>query len=125
MIRFNPNVEAVQPSATLAMSGRAKQLRREGLPIIALSAGEPDFDTPAPIVEAGQAAIREGYTRYTENMGMLALREAICRKFEEDNGLAYAPDQILCSSGAKQSVALAVAALCRPGTKCLSRRRTG
>ena len=119
MIRFNPNVESVRPSATLAMTGRAKQLRREGFPVIGLSAGEPDFDTPAPIAEAGQAAIREGYTRYTENMGMLALREAICRKFEEDNGLAYAPDQILCSNGAKQSVALAVAALCRPGDEVL------
>ena len=119
MIRFNPNVEAVQPSATLAMTGRAKQLRREGFPVIGLSAGEPDFDTPAPIREAGQAAIRDGYTRYTENMGMLPLREAICRKLEADNGLSYAPNQVLCSTGAKQSVALAVAALCRPGDEAL------
>ena len=119
MLHFNPNVEAVQPSATLAMSGRAKQLRREGLPVIGLSAGEPDFDTPPPIAEAGQAAIREGYTRYTENMGMLPLREAICRKLEADNGLSYAPDQVLCSTGAKQSVALAAMALCRPGDEAL------
>lgn len=100
-IRFNPNVEAVRPSATLAMTARAKQLTREGLPIIGLSAGEPDFDTPSPIAEAGAAAIRDGHTHYTENMGMPELRQAICRKLEQDNGLDYAPDEVLCSNGAK------------------------
>lgn len=118
-LEFNPFVEAVQPSATLAMTARAKQLKRAGLPIIGLSAGEPDFDTPAPIADAGVAAIREGFTHYTENQGMPELREAICRKLEQENGLTYAPDQILCSNGAKQSVALAVLALCRPGDEVL------
>lgn len=118
-IRFNPNVEAVQPSATLAMTARSKQLKREGLPIIGLSAGEPDFATPAPISEAGIAAIRDGYTHYTENMGMPELREALCRKLEEDNGLAYEREQILCSNGAKQSIALTVLALCQPGDEVL------
>jgi aspartate/methionine/tyrosine aminotransferase len=118
-LRFNPNVESVQPSATLAMTARAKALTREGLPIIGLSAGEPDFDTPAPISEAGAAAIRAGYTHYTENMGLIELREAICRKLEADNGLSYAPDEILCSNGAKQSVALTIMALCRPGDEVL------
>lgn len=118
-IRFNPNVEAVQPSATLAMTARAKQLKREGLPIIGLSAGEPDFDTPAPIAEAGIEAIRDGFTHYTENLGMPELREAICRKLETNNGLSYAPDQVLCSNGAKQSVALSILSLCRPGDEVL------
>lgn len=118
-IDFNPLVEAVQPSATLAMTARAKQLKREGMPIIGLSAGEPDFDTPAPIAEAGIRAIREGFTHYTENMGMPELREEICRKLERENGLQFSPDQILCSNGAKQSVALAVLALCRPGDEVL------
>ena len=112
---FNPRIASMQPSATLAMSGRAKQLRREGRPVIALSAGEPDFDTPAPIAEAGIAAIREGFTRYTQNQGMVDLRERISQKFERDNGLDYAPGQILCSNGAKQSVALAVAVLSGDG----------
>ena len=110
-ITFNPRIASMQPSATLAMSGRAKQLRREGHPVIALSAGEPDFDTPAPIAEAGIQAIREGFTHYTQNQGMVDLRDRISRKFERENGLAYAPGQILCSNGAKQSVALAVAVL--------------
>ena len=118
-LTFNPLVESVQPSATLAMTARAKQLKREGLPIIGLSAGEPDFDTPAPISEAGIQAIRDGFTHYTENLGMPELREAIVRKLEEDNGLTYGIDQILCSNGAKQSVALAVMALCRPGDQVL------
>ncbi len=109
----------MQPSATLAMSARAKQLRREGHPVIALSAGEPDFDTPAPIGEAAIRAVREGFTRYTENMGWLPLREAISAKLKRDNGLDYPPEQILCSNGAKQSVALAIHALCRPGDEVL------
>lgn len=118
-IIFNPLVESVQPSATLAMTGRARQLQREGLPIIGLSAGEPDFDTPEPIAAAGIQAIRDGFTHYTENMGMPELRAAISRKLEEENGLSYSPDQIVCSNGAKQSVALALTALCRPGDQVI------
>lgn len=118
-IQFNPRVAAMRPSATLAMTARAKQLRRDGRPVIGLSAGEPDFDTPAPIAEAGARAIREGFTHYTENAGMPELREAICRKLQRDNGLAYEPGQVLCSNGAKQSVALAVNVLARPGDEVL------
>ncbi len=116
---FNPRVMAVQPSATLAMTARAKQLRREGKPVISLSAGEPDFGTPAPIAEAAIQAIREGFTHYTENAGMLELREAICRKLAEENGLTYEPDQILCTNGAKQAVAMAIEVLCRPEDEVL------
>lgn len=118
-IIFNPLVESVQPSATLAMTGRAKQLKRDGVPIIGLSAGEPDFDTPEPIAAAGIQAIRDGYTHYTENTGMPELRAAISRKLEEENELFYSADQIVCSNGAKQSVALALTALCRPGDQVL------
>jgi aspartate/methionine/tyrosine aminotransferase len=112
---INPRVAAMQPSATLAMSARAKALKREGKPVIALSAGEPDFDTPAPIREAGIRAIQEGHTHYTANPGTPELREAIVRKLRDDNGLEYTADEILCSNGAKQSVAQAVFVLCRPG----------
>ncbi|MEX1054461.1 MAG: pyridoxal phosphate-dependent aminotransferase, partial [Rhodothermales bacterium] len=118
-LSFNPLVESVQPSATLAMTARAKQLKRQGLPVIGLSAGEPDFDTPAPISEAGIQAIRDGFTHYTENAGLPELRQRICRKLERDNGLSYNPEQILCSNGAKQSVDLAIQALCRPGDQVL------
>lgn len=109
----------MQVSATLAMSGRAKELKRQGADVIALSAGEPDFNTPEPIAEAGIQAIRDGFTRYTQNAGMLPLREAICEKLEADNQLSYKPSQILCSNGAKQSVALAVCVLTAKGDEVL------
>lgn len=118
-IQLNERVAAMQPSATLAMSARATQLRREGQPVIALSAGEPDFGTPEPIANAGIEAIQSGFTNYTENKGMQALREAICAKLNRDNGLSYAPDQVLCSNGAKQSVALGIHVLCGPGDEVL------
>jgi aspartate aminotransferase len=118
-VRFNDRVEAMQPSATLAMKSRAEERRRQGHPVVALSAGEPDFDTPAPISNAGVRAIRNGFTHYTENPGTLELREAICEKLDRDNGLTYTPDQIVCSNGAKQSLALAIHALCDDGDEVL------
>lgn len=118
-LELNPRVSSMKPSATLAMTARAMELRRAGKPVIGLSAGEPDFDTPAPIAEAGAQAIREGFTHYTHNMGMPELREQIQAKLLRDNGLQYSTDQILCSNGAKQSVALAIGVLCRPGDDVL------
>ena len=109
----------MQPSATLAMTARAKQLVREGRPVIALSAGEPDFDTPRAISEAGIRAINDGHTHYTQNAGLPELREAISDKLARDNKLTYRPDQILCSNGAKQSAALAIHVLCGPGDEVL------
>ncbi len=118
-LEFNPRVASMQPSATLAMTAKTKERRRAGFPVIGLSAGEPDFDTPKPIAEAAIEAIHDGFTHYTENAGMLPLREAISAKLARDNGLTYAPGQILCSNGAKQSVALAISALCGPGDEVL------
>jgi aspartate aminotransferase/aspartate/glutamate/aspartate-prephenate aminotransferase len=118
-IQFNDRVEAMQPSATLAMKSRAEERRRQGHPVVALSAGEPDFDTPDPISDAGVEAIRDGFTDYTENPGTLELREAICDKLERDNDLSYTPDHIVCSNGAKQSLALAIHALCDEGDQVL------
>jgi len=118
-ISLNPRVASMQPSATLAMAGRAKKLKREGADVIALSAGEPDFDTPELIAQAGMQAIQDGFTRYTQNPGMPELREAISAKFARENNLHYSPDQILCSNGAKQSVAMAVAVLTQEGDEVL------
>ena len=77
---LNRHVATVQPSATLAVSARAKALKREGRDVIALSAGEPDFDTPAPIVEAAHRALRDGYTHYTPTPGIPELRQAVAEK---------------------------------------------
>ncbi|MFB6098152.1 MAG: pyridoxal phosphate-dependent aminotransferase [Salinibacter sp.] len=118
-LRLNDRVDAMQPSATLAMKSRAEERRRQGHPVVALSAGEPDFYTPEPIANAGVRAIRNGFTHYTENPGTLELREAICRKLDHDNDLSHAPDEIVCSNGAKQSLALAIHALCDEGDEVL------
>ena len=118
-LRLNERVAEMQPSATLAMKSRATEMRRQGHPVVALSAGEPDFDTPAPIAQAGMQAIEDGFTHYTENTGTMELRQAICDKLQRDNDLDYTPEQVVCSNGAKQSLALAIHALCDEGDEVL------
>jgi len=97
-------VKRVKPSPTMAATARAAALRAAGRDIISLTAGEPDFDTPAHIAEAGIAAIREGHTRYTDVGGTAELKDAIRAKFARDNQLEYERKQILVSTGAKQSL---------------------
>ncbi|AQK93594.1 glutamate-oxaloacetate transaminase5 [Zea mays] len=92
---ISPRVNALRPSKTMAITDQATALRQAGVPVIGLAAGEPDFDTPAVIAEAGINAIRDGATRYTPNAGTLELRKAICKKLEEENGLSYSADQVL------------------------------
>jgi aspartate aminotransferase len=103
-IRLAKRVQRIKPSPTLAVTARAAKLKAEGKDIIGLGAGEPDFDTPAHIADAGVAAIRTGHTRYTNVEGTNELKDAIIGKFRRDNGLDYARNQILVSSGAKQTV---------------------
>lgn len=103
-IRLAKRVQRIKPSPTLAVTARAAKLKAEGKDIIGLGAGEPDFDTPAHIADAGIAAIRAGHTRYTNVEGTNELKDAIIGKFRRDNGLDYARNQILVSSGAKQTV---------------------
>ena len=103
-IRLARRVQRIKPSPTLAVTARAARLKAEGKDIIGLGAGEPDFDTPAHIADAGVAAIRAGHTRYTNVDGTNELKDAIIGKFRRDNGLEYARNQILVSSGAKQTV---------------------
>ncbi|KAL6959316.1 Transaminase [Sarracenia purpurea var. burkii] len=81
-ISLSPRVNSVKPSKTVAITDQATALVQAGVPVIRLAAGEPDFDTPAVIAEAGINAIREGYTRYTPNAGTLELRSAICHKLK-------------------------------------------
>lgn len=105
----------LQPSATLKITGRAKELQREGKSIISLSAGEPDFPTPSFICDGAVEAIRNGAHGYTMNTGTPELREAICAKLKRDNELDYNPSQIVCSNGAKQSVGFSLLAMVNPG----------
>ena len=97
-------VQRVKPSPTLAVTARAARLKAEGKDVIGLGAGEPDFDTPVHIQQAGIDAIKNGFTRYTNVDGINELKDAIIDKFQRDNGIKYDRSQVLVSSGAKQTI---------------------
>jgi aspartate aminotransferase len=112
-------VQRVKPSPTLAVTARAAKLKAEGKDIIGLGAGEPDFDTPVHIADAGVEAIRKGFTRYTNVDGINELKDAIIAKFQRDNGLAYERPQVLVSSGAKQTIYNLCMAVLDPGDEAV------
>lgn len=107
-------LSTIKPSASIDISRRAAEMRRSGLDVITLSQGEPDFDTPAHIAHAGKRAIDEGHTRYTDVDGTPELKQAVVAKFERDNGLHYATDQISVGTGGKQVIFNALFALIDP-----------
>lgn len=102
-IQLSDRVQRIKPSPTFAMASKAAALKKQGVNVLDLSAGEPDFDTPEHIKQAAIAAINAGFTKYTAIAGTLEFRETIAKKFLRDNQLNYAPNQILVSSGGKQS----------------------
>jgi aspartate aminotransferase len=106
-------------SQTLAMMKKTRELQAEGRNIISLTIGEPDFDTPQFIKDAAKKAIDDNYTHYTPVAGYLDLKKAISEKFKRDNGLTYASDQVVVSTGAKQSIANAVLSLVNPGEEVI------
>ncbi len=108
---LSKRISLISPSITLQIAALAKQFKSEGKDVIDFGAGEPDFDTPDFIKEAAIKAIQEGFTKYTPSEGILPLREAICRKFLNENKLTYSPDQVIVSSGAKHSIFNVVMAL--------------
>lgn len=112
-------VQRVKPSPTLAVTARAARLKAEGKDVIGLGAGEPDFDTPGHIAQAGMDAIKGGFTRYTNVEGIDELKDAIIAKFKRDNGLTYERAQILVSSGAKQTVYNLCMAVLDPGDEAV------
>ncbi len=114
-IQISDRVSTIKPSATLAVTARAKALRAAGHDVIGLGAGEPDFDTPEHIKEAAQRAIREGQTKYTAVDGTPELKQAVVEKFRRDNGLDYTVDDVLVSCGGKQSFYNLIQALINPG----------
>lgn len=115
MISLSDRLNAMEESATLAMARLSRTLRSEGKDIISLSLGEPDFNTPQFIKDAAKQAIDENYTTYTPVAGYDELREKIAHKLLRDNGLTYTKDQIVVSTGAKQSIANAVLSIINPG----------
>jgi len=111
--------QRVKPSPTLAVTILVNKLKAEGKDVIGLGAGEPDFDTPAHIAEAGVQAIRCGFTRYTNVDGTVELKDAIIAKFQRDNGIRYERNQILVSSGAKQTIFNLCMAVLDPGDEVI------
>jgi aspartate aminotransferase len=116
---FSENVRKLQPSATLAVSALARELKAQGRPIIDLSAGEPDFDTPTFIAEAGIAAIRDGQTRYTPAPGLPALRRAVAESLAREHGATVSPSGVVVSAGAKQALFNALFVLVGPGDRVM------
>ena len=119
MKTLSATLNRLAPSATLAMSQKSAELKAQGLDIINLSVGEPDFNTPDHIKEAAKKAVDDNFSRYSPVPGYPALREAICAKLKNENGLDYSPAQISCSNGAKQCVCNAVMALAGKGDEVI------
>jgi len=108
-----------KPSATLALNAKAKRMAREGVDVLTFALGEPDFDTPDHIKQAAHRAIQAGYTKYTPAAGMAELREAIAAKLRNENGLDYAPEQIIVCNGAKQALYMVMLCLVEHGDEVL------
>ncbi len=118
-LRLSERVDRVKPSPTMAVTAKAAELKRAGRDVIGLGAGEPDFDTPEHIKAAAIEAIRAGRTKYTAVDGIVELRQAICDKFQRDNGIEYQPGHVLVSCGAKQSIYNLAVALLGPGDEAI------
>jgi aspartate aminotransferase len=112
-------IQRVKPSPTVALTGRVAQLKAQGRDIVSLGAGEPDFDTPKHIRDAGIEAINKGITRYTALEGTAELKDAIIAKFQRENDLTYARNQILVSGGGKQTLFNMAMALINPGDEAI------
>ena len=102
---LSQRINSLPVSATLAMAAKARELKNQGIDIIGLSLGEPDFNTPDFIKEAAVQAVNDNWNSYSPVDGYADLKEAICDKFKRDNQLTYTPSQIVVSTGAKQSIA--------------------
>ena len=119
MEQLSNRLNRLQPSATLAMSQKSAELKAQGIDIINMSVGEPDFNTPDAIKQAAHQAIDDNYSRYSPVPGYPVLREAIVQKLKRENGLDYSANQILCSNGAKQSVCNTIMALVNEGDEVI------
>lgn len=119
MTHLSKRVINISESQTIAMARKSRELKAAGIDIISLSLGEPDFATPQIIKDAAKKAIDDNFSYYTHVSGYIELREAICKKFKRDNNLSYTVDEIVVSTGAKQSIANAVLCLINPGDEVI------
>jgi len=118
-MKVSKRASAVPPSATIAVTSRAKELKAQGVDVVSFGAGEPDFDTPDYIKDAAIKALKAGRTKYTATPGIIELRTAIADKLQRENGLKYSPDQIIANIGAKHSVYEAMQAVLDPGDEVI------
>lgn len=118
-LTLSKKAQAVKPSSTLAITAKAKALKAQGIDVVGFGAGEPDFNTPDNINQAAIQAIQDGFTKYTPASGILELKEAISKKFQEFNHLDYSPEQIVISNGGKHSLVNVFAAILNPGDEVL------
>lgn len=118
-MKVSKRAQAVPPSATIAVTSRAKELKAQGVDVVSFGAGEPDFDTPELIKDAAIKALKAGRTKYTPAAGIVELKTAIAAKLKKDNNLEYSPDQIVVNIGAKHSVYEAMQAVLDPGDEVI------
>ena len=119
MAFLSDTLSRVKPSPTIAVSNLAADLKAQGKDVIGLGAGEPDFDTPQNIKDAAKAALDAGRTKYTAVDGIAELKQAICKKFERENGLTYKPSQVSVGTGGKQILYNALMATLNPGDEVI------
>ncbi|GGJ53884.1 pyridoxal phosphate-dependent aminotransferase [Deinococcus roseus] len=117
--KLSQKIQALKPSSTVAVTSRALELKRQGVDVISMSVGEPDFDTPDHVKEAAHQAIRTGKTKYTPVNGIFELRETISEKLLRENNLTYTPEQVTVTSGGKQALFNALMALLDPGDEVI------
>ena len=119
MNQVSDRLAALAPSQTLAMSQKSSELKAQGVDVINLSVGEPDFNTPQHIKDAAKKAIDDNFSHYSPVPGYMDLRQAICAKLKNENGLDFTPEQIVVSNGAKQSICNTILALVNPGDEVI------
>ncbi len=118
-MEISERAKNISPSLTLAITAKAKAMKAQGLDVVSFGAGEPDFNTPDYIIEAAKYALDKGMTKYTPVAGTIELRKAICDTFKHDHGLDYTPDQIVVSTGGKQTLRNACEAIINPGDEVI------
>ena len=119
MNQVSDRLAALAPSQTLAMSQKSSELKAQGVDVINQSVGEPDFNTPQHIKDAAKKAIDDNFSHYSPVPGYLDLRQAICAKLKNENGLDFTPEQIVVSNGAKQSICNTILSLVNPGDEVI------
>ncbi|MCK7553845.1 aminotransferase class I/II-fold pyridoxal phosphate-dependent enzyme [Chitinophaga sedimenti] len=125
MLQLAERLSRISEPQTIKMAKLSRELKAQGIDIVDLSIGEPDFDTPEHIREAAKKAIDEGFTHYTPVAGYPEVKKAVTVKLQRDNNLTYTPEQIVVSTGAKQSIANAVLSIINPGDEVIIPTPTG